>query len=140
MTTLTQNLPEGNEWGGRVRSFRYTLAYDSQGTGTIAIGRIPPGQKFLFGVLTTDTSTDTATLAVGISGSTGKYKAAAAHTTTNTPALFGPVAAMIAADTTSEVGSSPLGEGTNEDVILTVGAAALPASGNLVIDLFFAGV
>jgi hypothetical protein len=93
---------------------------------------------FAYGVLNTDTSLGTSTVAIGISGSTGKYKAAGTFTATSTPTLFGVNAAVASTShTSSEVGSSPLGEGTNEDVIMTVATAALPASGTLVVDLYF---
>lgn len=139
MTTLTSNMADASVVGGRLRRFRAKLTLASQGTGTVDLGlRIPPGHVFAYGVLNTDTSLGTSTIAIGITGSTGKYKAAGTFTATSTPTLFGVNAAVAAtAHTSSEVGSSPLGEGTNEDIIMTVAVAALPASGTLVVDMYF---
>lgn len=139
MTTLTSNYADGSVVGGRVRRYRAIVTLDSQGTGTVDLGlRIPPGHVFAYGVLNTDTSLSTSTIAIGIAGATGKYKAAGTFTATSTPTLFGVNAAVAATShTSSEVGSSPLGEGTNEDIIMTVAVAALPASGTLVVDMYF---
>jgi hypothetical protein len=138
MTTLTSNYKDGSVFGGRMRRYRAVVTLASQAAGTVDLGmRIPPGHVFAFGVLTGDTSLGSSTVAIGITGATGKYRAAATHTAT-VPTLFGVTAAVAATThTSSEVGSSPLGEGTNEDIIATVAAAALPASGTLVIDMYF---
>lgn len=139
MTTLTSNYADGSVVGGRMRRYRAIVTLAAQVAGTVDLGlRIPPGHVFAHGVLNTDTSLGTSTIAIGISGSTAKYKAAATFTATNTPTLFGANAAVAAtAHTSSEVGSSPLGEGTNEDIIMTVAVATLPASGTLVVDMYF---
>ncbi|MDQ3096273.1 MAG: hypothetical protein M3Q82_10055 [Actinomycetota bacterium] len=112
---------------GSVRVFAETLALASQATAdTIYVGRLPKGAIFLYGIITTDTSLGTSTVAIGIAGATAKYKAAAAFTATETPTLFGDANAMnttIAAD---------------EDVLLTVGTAALPAAGTLQVTLVYA--
>lgn len=138
MTTLVNNYKDGSVFGGRMRRYRAVVTYAAQGVGTIALMRIPPGQVFAYGILNTSVSTATATIAIGIAGAVDKYKAAAAHTATDAPALFGRIVPTAAtAHTSSEVGSSPLGEGTNEDIIATVAVAALPASGTLVVDMYF---
>ncbi len=139
MTTLTSNYPDGSVVGGRIRRYRAVVDLNSQGTGAVDLSlRIPPGQVFAFGVLTSDTSLGSSTIALGISGAAAKYKAAGTFTATDTPTLFGDTDAVAATThTTSEVGSSPLGTGTNEDIIMTVAVAALPASGTLVVDMYF---
>ncbi|ASQ11841.1 hypothetical protein CN085_19730 [Sinorhizobium meliloti] len=139
MTTLTSNYKDGSVFGARLHRFRAVVTLASQAVGTVDLGmRIPPGHVFAYGVLNSDTSLGTSTVAIGISGSTAKYKAAGTFTATNTPTLFGANAAVASTShTSSEVGSSPLGEGTNEDIIATVAVAALPASGTLVVDLYF---
>jgi hypothetical protein len=139
MTTLVNNLPAGNLWGARVRNFRKEITLASQAVGTVAIGTVPPGMKFLRGWLTTDTSLGTSTVAIGTAAAPTKYKAAAVFTATNTPTAYGNATAMDDT-TTSEIGSSPVGTGDQEDVIMTIAVGALPASGNLVVDLEFAGV
>lgn len=141
MTTLTQNLPSGAVVGGRLRRYRAVLTLASQTAGAVDLGlRIPPGQVFAFGVLNTDTSLGSSTIAIGTAADDDKYKAAGTFTATSTPTLFG-INAAVAGDTetSSEVGSSPLGEGANEDIILTVAAATLPSSGTLVVDMYFSG-
>jgi hypothetical protein len=143
MTTLVNNLPQGNMWGGRVRVFLAHVELASQAAGAYSLGIVPAGMRFLYGTHATDTSLGTSTVAVGISGATGKYKTAAVFTTTDTPTLFGAATAIesaTGADTTSEIGSSPVGTGTEETILLTVATAALPASGNYYVALYFAGV
>lgn len=109
--------------GGKLRRFHYDIVLASQASGdTINLGKKPRNHRFMYGLVNSDTSLSTATIAIGIAGSTGKYRAAAVHTTTNAPVLFGVTAPAIA------------GEGEEEDLILTIGTAALPASGNLAIE------
>jgi hypothetical protein len=144
MTTLVNNLPSGGVVGGRLRRFRGLVTLASQGAGTVALTTpsggltIPPGHTFAYGVLTSSVSLGSTTLAIGIAGSTGKYRAAAVFTSADTPTMFGVTAAVAAAsETTGTVGSSPKGAGTDETIVLTTAAAALPASGSLVVDLYF---
>lgn len=143
MTTLTSNYGDGGVIGGRMRRFRKVLTLASQAVGTVSLDlRIPPGMNFAHGILNSDTSLGTSTIAIGVSGATGKYRAAAVFTATDTPTLFGVNAAVRSTTKTgSSVGASPkvASAGTDEDIILTVAVAALPASGNLVIDLYFSG-
>lgn len=138
MTTLTSNYKDGSVFGGRMRRYRAILTLAAQDGVSIDLGmRIPPGHVFAFGVLSGSVSLGSSTLAIGISGATGKYRAAATHTAT-TATMFGVSAAVAATThTSSEIGSSPLGEGTNEDILATVATAALPGSGTLVIDMYF---
>lgn len=112
--------------GGKVRCSMatFTCASDAEGTYTMPI-RLPKGAIPLFGISHgSATMGGTATLAFGISGSTGKYRAAATHTVT-TPTIFG-VHAGISTATTAE-----------EQLLLTVAAAALPSSGTLTIKFFW---
>ncbi len=111
--------------GGKVRSFieRFTLASDA--VGPYEIGILPAGARFLYGVLTSSVSLGTSTVAIGVTGTTGKYRAAATFTAVDTPTPFGNAAAVGA-------------EGSAEErVLLSVATAALPASGTLVIELFY---
>jgi hypothetical protein len=124
---LPPGFPNGALAAGRVRAYTSVVTLAGQASGdTIVIARVPASSAFLYGVLNTDTSTDTATLAIGVAGTPAKYKVAAAHTETNAPAIFGLNAAA----------AVPLER--DEEVIITVGTAALPASGRLVVTLFFA--
>lgn len=120
--------PAATVYMARIKRMRATFTLNTQTTSdTLVIGNLPPGATFLYGILNTDTSLGaTATLAIGNSTTTDKYRAAATFTSTNTPTLFGKTAAA-AADPLSAA----------EQVIGTIAAANLPASGTLVVDLFY---
>ena len=66
-----------------------------------------------------------ATVAIGVSGTAGKYRTAATFTAA-APTLFGNVAAVDDAPLTAE-----------ETVIMTVAVAALPSSGTCTVDLYY---
>jgi hypothetical protein len=119
---------DGSVQGGHVRVYREKITLASQTTSdTIVVAYPSAGETFLYGVITTDTSLSTSTIAIGVGGATGKYKAAAANVTTaNAPLLFGVVAGQAAKLT------------VDETVFITIGAASLPASGTLIVDLYFA--
>jgi hypothetical protein len=125
--TVPSSAVSGAVLGGRMRRYRAAITLASQATAdTIVIGRIPAGATFAYGVINTDTSLSTSTVAIGVTGATGKYRAAAVFTATNTPTVFGPTAAAAAAPLASD-----------EEVFITIAAAAFPAAGNLVVDLYF---
>jgi hypothetical protein len=120
--------PVATVYGARVKRFRASVAMASQTTSdTVVLAVVPAGATFAYGVINTTATTATATVAVGITGTTAKYKAAAAFTTVDTPTLFGTSAQQALA--------SPLS--TEETIFLTIGTASLPASGTLIIDLYF---
>lgn len=119
-------LPAVSDVHGRVRVFNETVTLAIQTTSdTIEIARLPKGARVLYGVLNTDTSLGTSTVAIGITGATGKYRAAATFTATSTPTLFG-VNAGVGAGTAAE-----------ETVIITIAAASLPGSGTLKVMMFY---
>lgn len=114
--------------GGRMRRFRATIEFDGQAAGdTIVLANVPAGYAFSHGVTTASaTAGASATIAIGTSGSAGKYRAAAVHTTT-APTPFGVAAAAKAAPLTAA-----------ERVIATIAVAALPNSTDfMVVDLYF---
>lgn len=116
-------------YGARLHRYRASITLASQASGdTIVLANIPAGQCFAGGDLVTDTSLGTATVSIGNASSAAKYRAAAVFTATDTPTQFGKAAAVAAAPSTSQ-----------EQVLLTVGTAALPSSGQLVVDLYFSG-
>lgn len=118
--------PSASVVGGRLRRFRATITLASQADGdTVVLAKVPAGHTFAYGVLTGSASLGSSTIAVGIAGTAGKYRAAAAHTAT-TPTFFGLAAQVAGAALTAE-----------ETVILTNTTAALPSSGTLVVDLYF---
>lgn len=119
--------PAASVYGGRLKRLRASFTYNTQTTSdTLVVGNLPAGATFAYGVLNADTSSGSTTLAIGISGSTAKYRAAAAFTSTDTPTFFGK---------TATVNASPLS--AEETVIVTLAAANAPASGSLVVDLFY---
>lgn len=112
-----------------VRIFREVITLASQAnTDTILLAKVPAGYLFLFGILITDTSLGSSTLAIGITGSTGKYRAAATFTATNTPTLFGVGAAANSLNPLS----------ADETIFATTAVAALPSSGTLGVQMYFA--
>jgi hypothetical protein len=110
-----------------VRAFVEEVTLASQATtDTIEVARLPKGAVPLYGIITTDTSLGSATVAIGVTGATGKYRAAATFTTTNTPTLFG-VGAVVGVPLEDE-----------ETVFITTATAALPSSGRLVVAIYYA--
>ncbi|MEX0807092.1 MAG: hypothetical protein WD044_00035 [Dongiaceae bacterium] len=113
-------LPAVSDVHGRVRIFNETIPLATQTTSdTIEIARLPKGARVLYGVLNTDTSLGSSTVAIGITGTTGKYRAAATFTATSTPTLFGVNAGV------------GVGAAAEETVIITIAAASFPGSGTL---------
>ena len=114
--------------GGKVRVLSDVVTYATQTTSdTIVVGggRLPIGAQVLYVLMTTDTTTGSATLALGITGTVAKYKAAGAITTTNVPQIFCPAAAQLTAIT------------TEEQLFLTIAGASLPGSGTLTVQVFY---
>lgn len=120
--------PAASVYGARLKRLRATVTLAGQTTSdTLLLGYLPAGSTFAYGVLNTSATLGSSTLAVGITGTTGKYRAAATFTTADTPTFFGVNAAVSAA--------SPLA--ADEPVIGTIAAATLPSSGTLVVDLYY---
>jgi hypothetical protein len=115
---------------GSVRHFVETVTFASQATSdTIEVARLPKGAVPLHVYMMTDTSTGTATIALGVSGTAAKYKTAAAYTTTNVwTEVYGttPATALGVALASEEI------------LFLTIATAALPASGTLRIHIVYA--
>lgn len=120
-------------YGARMRRYRATVSLAGQvfGAGNeIILAKVPAGLTFAFGVINTDTSLGTSTVAIGnipAGGSwTTKYLNAETLTSTNAAQVFSLVADEDAAFYSVE-----------EVIAAQVGVANLPASGNLVMDLYF---
>lgn len=112
--------------GGRVRRFRATITLASQADGdTVVLAQVPAGYAFAYGILNASATLSTSTIAIGIAGTAAKYRAAAVFTAA-APTLFGVSTAVDDAPLTAQ-----------EVVILTNTTAALPASGTLIVDLYF---
>lgn len=114
-----------SEIQGKYLPIKATVTYGGQASGDIInLVKAPAGYVFDHGYHTADTSSGSATLAYGITGSTGKYRAAATFTATDTPTLFGVVAGMAELD-------------ADETIIATIAAHALPAAGTLIVTFVF---
>lgn len=113
--------------GGRLRRYRASIAFAAQASGDdIVLFKVPAGSVFAFGMINASaTFGGTATIAIGIAGATGKYRAAATHTAT-VPTLFGLYSAADDSALAAE-----------ETILLTIAAAALPGSGSAVVDMYF---
>jgi hypothetical protein len=109
--------------GGKVRCAiaEFTCASDGTGTYTVPI-RLPRGARVVAAFMNASaTMGASATIALGIAGATGKYRAAATYTAADTFSLFA-LNAATGAELTAE-----------EQILMTVAVAALPASGRLLI-------
>jgi hypothetical protein len=130
LNTVPPTLANGAVHDARVRRFRAKITLATQTTSdTIVLAKIPAGYHFAYGVLTSSVSLGSSTVAIGISGTTGKYRTAATFTAVDTPTLFGCAASVMDDDPLTAA----------ETVYITIAAASLPASGTLVVDLYFSG-
>lgn len=123
----------------RVFSEKITLAGQLT-TDFIAVARILKDSALYGFRLTTDTSLGTSTVAIGTvhAGESAKYKAAGTFTTLNTPTTFG-LASAIARDLSLDVLYDYLDRVSPfVDIVLSVGVAALPVGGLLVVETFYA--
>ncbi len=115
--------------GGIVRVASGTLTYAAQSVGTNSFDsalKLPVGATVVGGTISTSVTTGTATIALGTSADDDKYKAAAAVTATASAEIAIPDAAVLATALTAE-----------EEVQVTHASAALPASGNLTVVLYY---
>lgn len=123
---LTEGMVNTSVIDGKTKAYQATITLASQASAdTIVIAKAKQGEKFVAGIITTDTSLSTATIQIGNKDDADKYKADAVFTSTNTPTLFGNAAAMAAL-------------AGDEEIFITVGTAALPASGTLKVTMLFA--
>jgi hypothetical protein len=128
MTKLDAGMPPDPGFvDGSVRVFNEEITLAAQASGdTIEVARLPKGAVPLFGMMISDTALGaSATVAIGASGATGKYRAAALFNAGNTWEQFGLATAAGEALTAEET------------VIVTVGGAALPAAGALRVMFFY---
>ena len=123
---LQQALVNTSVVDGKTKAYQATITLASQASDdTIVIAKARQGEKFVAGIITTDTSLGSAKIQIGNATATAKYKADATFTSVDTPTLFGKAAAMAALE-------------DDEEIIITVGTAALPASGTLKVSMLFA--
>lgn len=119
--------PAASVYGARLKRLRATFTLNTQTTSdTLVVGTLPAGATFAFGVMNASATLGaSATVAIGTSGSTGKYRAGAVFTAA-APTLFGDSAAVAASPLSAE-----------EQVIVTIGVASLPGSGTFIVDLYY---
>jgi len=123
---IAKTLKPANELNAKVRRFKATIDLAAQASGDIIkLFKVPAGYSFLTGILNASASLSTSTIKIGTADDDDKYRASAVHTAT-APTLFGDQAGFVAGGNTAD-----------EEVILTVGTAALPASGTLIVDMLF---
>lgn len=121
--------PSAGQYGGGVFIYEASIVLASQATtDTIVVGVIPAGSQYLYSILNTDTSLGSSTIAIGIVGTTGKYRAAATLTGVNTPILSQLVAPAL----------NGAGLTATERQFITIAVATLPASGNLLYQAYWA--
>lgn len=119
--------PFAGVYAGRLKRLRATITLAAQTTADdFVVGSLPSGAAFAFGVINSTVTLGTSTIAVGVTGATGRYRAAATFTTADTPTLFGPASQAAAAPLTAET-----------QVLATPAVATLPGSGTLVIDIYY---
>ena len=113
----------------RISRGSYTLQASAVTTSdTLSICVMPAGALFMFGLLSSGVTLGSSTLAIGISGTAAKYRAAATFTAVNTPTPFGVASAMAS--------QTPLTG--DERVIGTIAAANLPTTGeSLVVQMIY---
>ena len=127
-TTLNSGqLPQATLTNGRVRLRRATITMAAQATNdTIVLCNARAGEVFAYGVINVSATAGSSTIEIGTSADTDKYRAAATKTST-APELFGIAGSQVAIT-------------ADEKIIATIKAAALPASGTLVIDMYFTAI
>lgn len=124
VSTIPTTQNSGGFQGARVRCFRATIQYDGQAAADdIVLAVVPAGYTFAYGMIVASaTAGASATIAIGVTGATGKYRTAATFTAANTPTLFGNAAAMDDAPLTAA-----------ETVLATIAVAALPNSADFAV-------
>ena len=127
-TTLNSGqLPQATLTNGRVRLRRATITMAAQAINdTIVLCDGKRGEVFAYGVINVSATAGSSTIEIGTSADTDKYRAAATKTST-APELFG-------------IAGSQVQLTADEKIIATIKAAALPASGTLVIDMYFTAI
>jgi hypothetical protein len=103
----TQNVPvdhvSPDEWGGRVRRMYFEVTVPTSGIGdTMTLGYIPAGARVCGGSFAFSAAQGaTATTAIGIAGTTGKYRAAAVTNATTPFRIADSVADNLGSKTTA---------------------------------------
>ncbi len=146
MTKLTGNtsgnvesLPLVTNNGGRQRVAGDQIVCAAQAAGSIiSVARIPVGSMILGVRITTSVTLATATLSVGDVNNGAAYAAAATYTAVNATASVGNATALMTPIASGYDSATGLVSNSYEDIVLTVGTAALPASGVIAVAVEYA--
>lgn len=123
---LKQPLINTSVIDGKTKAYQATIDLAAQASGdTIVIAKARQGEKFVGGIITTDTSLGSSKIKIGNAADDDKYRAEAVFTAVNTPTMFGNAAAMAALE-------------DDEEIAIAITTANLPASGTLKISMLFA--
>lgn len=121
--------PAASQYGGGVYVYEASILLASQQIAdTIVVGQVPAGGQYLYSILNTDTSLGSATISIGTAATPAKYRALATLTGVNTPVLQQLVAPSLNGQSLT----------ATERQIITIAVAALPASGNLLYQAYWA--
>ena len=127
LNTTPATFADGKVVGGRMRRYRATITLATHAIASVInLTRVPEGSVFAYGVINSSVSLGTATIKIGDETTDDVYRALSTMTTANAPVMFGH--------------STGLAEGpiaAQKLVTLTTAVATLPASGTLVVDLYF---
>ena len=125
LTPVLGTRPRGSVVNGRIKRFRATVTLNGQLSGDlIYLFNLPLGASVVLGNIVNSVSLGTTTVGVGTLANPVKYRGQSAGlTAVNTPSFF--AAAAASADENA----------AEEPVYATLGTAALPVSGTMVIDV-----
>ncbi len=127
-----ESLPAVTVNGGRQRSSVGVITLTGQPSGAIiGVARLPLGAALLGVTLTASVSLGSATVAVGDVNNGAVYAGATALTAPNTPTKVGNASALGVPISPGYDCTTGALSASYEDVVLTVGAAALPVGGTL---------
>lgn len=124
------NQPFDPFYTGKVHVVRDVLPVLAGGDGDVcSLLPVPKGYRFMFGIIFPSAADATVTLAIGVDGTAGKYRAAAV-TNSVAPQFFGTNAAAAEAP--------PSGDGANEmeTVIVTAAQSASTTAGYVVMRFY----
>lgn len=143
-----QSLVPANQAGGQRRAYTATIALASQASASlIALERLPLGAAIIGIREITDTSLSGASISFGNANNLTKYAGVHTLTSTNAPVdkgLAGTTEGCLGVPLTTgydcitgnqvlPTQPSPSGGASFDDIVMSVTAAALPASGNLTV-------
>lgn len=130
-TAVPPRKADGREIGAHKRTMLLSkVAGTAWAVGDVfRLGKKPKGQKITSISITPGTSLGTTTLNVGIPGDTSKYAADKTATAVDVPTVLGPKASTLDDD-----------PGAEEELLMTIGTAAIPGNVLLTVKIELCGV